>query len=208
MKKLRNSTFFINENMELTIYKSNFNKKIHCCSEGTIALEYGQEMIIIGLDNLNCMFKRFEFMFNQALHKKLLIDSSMIIDPGIVENQYYHAVHKEEKYDIDSFRIEKDARGLPYWIGHNYMLCGFRHRQTWLYNDKYGNIILEVTPSYHSLIKRRKKKMSFTRWMDTKYKPILKRIIKKEVAEEWVILAKNMLSMIQKNKEKEASIKK
>lgn len=82
-------------------------------------------------------------------------------------------------------------------MGYKYSLCGFRHRKTWLYNDKYGNIILEVNPSYDSLVKRRKRKVLFTQYMKIKYKPILKRIISRDIAEKWIILAKNMLTLIQ-----------
>ena len=58
----------------------------------------------------------------------------------------------------------------------------------WIYNDKEGNIVLEITPPFATLFFEaypEEEPISFDEWMKD-YKPLLVTTISKQTAQQWV----------------------
>jgi hypothetical protein len=191
--------FSINKNDGLKIF---YDKNAHFCyyphTALTIKYVSNRASFIIGLVDIDEFVHKIRLFISQLLQGNKQLDESFNNNIGYIGN-YYNASVFDNKHYIDNMIFKNDFfESIPYWIGENHTLCGYRHRQTWLYNDDFGNIILEVTPSYYSLNKRRQNKISFEKWMK-KYKPILKRTISKEIAQQWLLQMEDLLAIINQN---------
>jgi hypothetical protein len=173
-------------------------KEIFCCDELRIyILRKSIEGLVIGEYDATVLLSRLIDLLKKCLLDNLRLDLSVKDKLGFLDNKYDDYLWNEHS-KLDKTFVEKPLENITYWIGEDYTLCGYRHRQTWLYNDDFGNIILEVTPSYYSLNKRRRNKISFEKWMK-KYKPILKRTISKEIAQQWLLQMEDLLAIINQN---------
>lgn len=90
-----------------------------------------------------------------------------------------------------------------FWIGMNYQVWRHRPWVTWMYNDKNGNIILEITPEYPYLFTngKRKIKKPFQEWLKS-YKPLVVRIVPVEVAVQWLEQANKIIAIIEQKWDK------
>lgn len=125
-------------------------------------------------------------MVNSDQFKKLIngtniLDLSINSDLGFEYNECYNKGI--------TFKYFKDC-----WFEGN------RHKQirpyydSWLYNDKDGNIIFEITPFYpgHSVNKKTfPDRIPYKEWIKD-YKPIIKVMIPKENVKQWIKQAKGL----------------
>ena len=85
-------------------------------------------------------------------------------------------------------------------IIEKYHFEGNTHKQiqpyfeSWLYNNKEGNIIFEITPFYpwHNVTKKANpEKISYKKWIKD-YKAVVKTIIPKENLKQWITQAEEV----------------
>ena len=106
---------------------------------------------------------------SELLEGKRLLNSSIKNDIGFEWNLFFNDNTKTTKaYDYSW--MSNDHKGIrPYY-------------NSWLYNDKVGNIILEITPFYPWYYVNRRtcpERIPFKEWIKS-YKPTVKTIIPKE----------------------------
>lgn len=167
---------------------------IHCCYEGHILFQNKKRAFIIGNTSIIEAAKRLRFLCEKALSNQLCLHESIKNNIGLLENEYNN-VFWEETYSTVTRTFIKEGSS---WIGNRYSLWGAKNKATWLYNDQYGNIILEITPWFHSSYRNRFEKLPFAQWIKS-YKPILKRIIPKETAKQWIVQADKLINIIEQN---------
>lgn len=126
------------------------------------------------------------FFLEYEKTKKLLnnthqLDQSIIHDLGFEWNEFY----------IDNLKSNKCFD--YHWLS-NYHIGIRPYYNSWLYNDKDGNIIFETTPFYpwHNVNKRTQPdRIPYKEWIKS-YKPIVKTIIPKENFKQWITQAEKM----------------
>ena len=117
----------------------------------------------------------------QLINNEAIFDDSSN-DLGFEWNQFYQGLIKDtdvlEKYHFES-NSHKQIR--PYF-------------NSWLYNDKDGNVIFEITPFYPWHGESKKSNPDFITYKQfmKNYKPILKTIIPKENLIQWIAQAKEL----------------
>lgn len=147
--------------------------------------------LLIGRDISINIAEQFISLFTKAINKCLVLDESCY-NIGRLDNEYDSSVwiYKDE----NRISIKKD--GHDNWIGEQYRLCVYKERVSWLYNDQYGNIILEVTPWFN--VRKYKNQVVYEKWIKN-YKPILKRTIAPEIAQKWIQQMEVLLRTVRVN---------
>lgn len=119
--------------------------------------------------------------FKRLMRGENILDVSTIADLGFTYNECYN-------------------KGISFESFFDYYFEGNAHNPTppyfdsWLYNDKDGNIIFEITPFYpwHGKTKKTNpEKVSYKEWIKD-YKPTLKTMIPKENLKQWIEQAKEL----------------
>ena len=131
-----------------------------------------------------------QILLKKALKNELQLDESFTYDIGYYWNFY---LNKDKK--IDNFN--KNYSEL-----RNYFIFDSLF-PTFIYNDIDGNIIIITIPLYPHVLSYKKRKPSynhFLKWMQS-YKPLLKTIIPKKTAEQWLAQATQILMTIDENSE-------
>lgn len=154
--------------------------------------------IIIAQHSTYFNIKDFRDALNNVLHKKLIVHESITKDIGFLSNQYFK--------DKTGFLIENFANNgekLELWVGYRYHLweayANKKRYVTWMYNDRSGNIILKITPSFsHYNTKERQNFIPFKKWL-LRYKPYYTAIIPKAIAQEWYERADMIVKTIDNN---------
>ncbi len=135
--------------------------------------------------------KRFHELLTHALENKLQLHESITKDIGYLENiEKKYCQKNPNTYD----HTWKRSPDLTYenqenyfsWVGYKYQLWGYDNVATWIYNNKDGAIIFEITKRYPYLFTENKKniKIAFRKWMKS-YNRLFVCIIPYEVAQEW-----------------------
>ncbi|MBI2353314.1 hypothetical protein HYV11_03695 [Candidatus Dependentiae bacterium] len=141
------------------------------------------------------------FMLKKALNNELALDNSIKKDLGFYLAKY----HKNKKNKCLKYKIGPD--GYQYWIGFNYNVYNASssyQQYTWIYNDKEGNIIFEITPSYtwsYNWIRDGEIFTKYSDWLKT-YKPYMIKKISKETAQEWITQLDELIEKVTKNDER------
>jgi hypothetical protein len=78
----------------------------------------------------------------------------------------------------------------------SYRICAAKKRAVWVYNNKFGSIMLEITPWFEVTESTEQKK--YEQWIQ-QYRPIAKRIITIEKAHELVEQIRSLLRIIRIN---------
>jgi hypothetical protein len=148
-------------------------------------------MLIIGQEAFITIIEEFIRRIFYALKNELLLDESCY-NIGLVANQYDYVFWIEKNNDRSAFKHIRNTC----WIGYEYKLFAYKSRISWLYNDRYGNIVLEVTPWFN--VYKCKDKAIYKQWIKN-YKPILKRTIAPEIAQKWIKQMEKLLNLIRVN---------
>jgi hypothetical protein len=159
--------------------------------EVMILFDEKKHSLLIGRDICINIAEQFISLFTKAINNSLVLDDSCN-NIGHIDNEYDSSVWIYR--DEHRISIKKNDHGN--WIGEQYRLCVYKERVSWLYNDQYGNIILEITPWFN--VRKCKSKASYEKWIKN-YKPILKRTIAQEVAQKWIQQMKVLLRMVRIN---------
>jgi len=184
--------FVLNNEEEIVIKLHNQNDVIHCCYKAPIIfLQKSQELLLSKGDIQENMYI-LAALLNKALSNNLQLHSSITQDIGFLFNRD----RNEEKPDLAYEKVER----VSFWVGDKYKLWSYRVA-TWLYNDQAGNIIFEITPIYPQTFRNPAKDLDiddYEAWMKT-YKPVLIRIIPKDIARIWLAQANDILKLIEEN---------
>jgi hypothetical protein len=112
---------------------------------------------------------------SELIEGKKVLDSSIVHDIGFEWNQFFNNVSNKTKA-FDYHWMCNDHKVIrPYY-------------NSWLYNDKDGDIIFEITPFYpwHNVNKRTQPdRIPYKKWIKS-YKPTVKTIIPKENFKRWI----------------------
>ncbi|WP_162801681.1 aminoglycoside phosphotransferase family protein [Candidatus Chromulinivorax destructor] len=186
-KSLR--TFSINDNEKIVLELSHPYDQLHCCYNPTIHfMQYNHKMSINKGKDARDLTEQFIKILEKCLENKLPLPHD-IQDLGIVVNQYRNQNPKKnvpyEPCDLlDEYVI----------VDHDYFMM--------LYNDKHGNIMLQISPAYPLRNRYGKKRPSynnFLRWMKKSYKTKATCILSKEIAKKWLYQLHQILKIITTN---------
>jgi len=138
-----------------------------------------------------------EHLLSCSKNKLKLHDSLQEHLLGFYKNQY-----RKKRYRKNLIYEVSDCN-YSYWVGDKYVLfnaAGKGNPDSWLYNDKDGNIVFEITPVYpwfYSDPEPDETFLKYSEWMKT-YQPYLKRVISKDIAERWLFELQQLISIVQK----------
>src|SRR3990167_1546125 len=106
---------------------------------------YIRKMHLLADDCLQYNLFALREMLQEAIGELLVLHKSISEDIGILWNMELNG---------NSGMSYIEYEGQQFWVGEKYLLWSTPSKcntnlSTWLYNDKNGNIIFEVTPTYH-----------------------------------------------------------
>jgi hypothetical protein len=144
-------------------------------------------------------------LLSRALDNKLQLHDSIKKGIGYLDNvridYEYHQFDEDEDKDWEpcpelAYELQD---GYPCWVGFRYNFLACSDFATWIYNDKNGTIVLEITPQYpHFDAKDTSKvRISYDGWLK-EYKPLFVRIISPDIARQWLQQADQVIGHIEK----------
>ena len=180
---------------------------VHCCYWGHIFFIQEHHSYLLMHDTIMYCQQCFAGILKKVLANKLKLHSSMQLhgplnkDIGFCFNE-----SRQSKPDLVR-KVEENGEGGG-WIGMKYMVWGSKVI-TWIYNDSDGNIIFELTPSFPGEPTYKfddepptPEEIANSAWYEEwikSYKPILIRKIPREVAQQWLEQAEEILKTIEDN---------
>jgi hypothetical protein len=173
------------------------------CDEIPILFLYNKHHYVLNTDFIHEAMYKLRALLTKALANKLPLHKSIKKNIGYLWNEYLQ--------DKPGF-VYKTVDGFDYWVGQSNLLWNTPstvkpETATWLYNDNNGSIILEITPTYpwHFVEpKEGEVKIPYEQWI-MQYKPLIIRIIPREVAEQWLKQAQDLVAMLEKHNQSESS---
>lgn len=144
----------------------------------------------------------FQEMYDLLDQLKLVLNKELFLHPSIKKNIGFYENQYRKKEDRKNLIYENNEYGR-FWIGVSYSLfssCGKGNPDSWLYNDKDGSIVFEITPAYpwcYSEPEPDETFITYSEWMKT-YQPYLKRVISKEVAQKWLVELQELTNIVEK----------
>jgi len=183
-------TFKLNDHATIIIRLNHPNDIVDAGYQTRFFLKNYNHQYSIAYNFVRSNIADLQKLLNKALKNQLQLDEYFIHDIGYYWNFY---LNKDNKIDNvnENYSILRD-----YFIFDSLF-------PTFIYNDINGNIIIIITPLYPHVLSCRKRKPShryFLKWMKN-YKPIFKTIISRELAQQWIDQAQQILDEIDKNTE-------
>ncbi|HLC06890.1 MAG TPA: hypothetical protein VJJ26_01755 [Candidatus Babeliales bacterium] len=195
--------FLINEKEKIVLRSQDPLDEISCCYDALISLVQEKRTILLSDDDIIQNMRIFALLLKEALGHSLLLDSSLD-DIGFVYNQFCRFLWSEDELSATDNFFYEDGDKNKDWIGMRYHLWAGGNNVTWLYNDKNGAIILEVTPFYPYLHVDPNEELNYIpyeEWIKD-YKPYFTTTISKEMAEQWLAQADSIVKQINDNVER------
>ena len=166
-----------------------FEKVDYCCSEITAYFIDKNKQLKIGQQTAGEFFESFIKKIKKVINNDLQLHESLTYNLGFMQNQYYQ--------DKSGFSMVSTIhRSKPYWVGFNYSVWSTYGDanplvSTWLHNDLNGNIIFEATKDYpwHFIeLEGEPDSLEFITYDEfmKDYKPLIHRIIPRDVAITWL----------------------
>ncbi|MBP6869899.1 hypothetical protein KBC04_03390 [Candidatus Babeliales bacterium] len=166
-----------------------FNQADLCCTEVQVYFIDKQRQINIGEQSIGEIFEPLITCLKKAINKNLRLHESLTQNLGFMQNQYY-------QNKADFFRVAASNDMSSYWVGFDYEICSVSaeaksYFSAWLYNDIDGKIIFEVTKDYpwHFMeLEDNSEDPDFQTYEEfmKDYKPLITRVIPRQVAIEWL----------------------
>jgi len=170
----------------------NFNEMNMCCDE-VKAYFINEYKLRVGQDVAGDFFESFIRKLKKAINNKLQLHESLIKNLGFMQNEYYHEPSRDKPCFI---KILSKSGESKFWVGLNYQIWetfadANPYVSTWLYNDDDENIIFEVTKNYKwhfTILEGVSEDPEFETYEEfmKKYKPLIHRVIPRDVAIEWL----------------------
>jgi hypothetical protein len=177
-----------------------------CYCFDSIIFVHDHKQIILSLSYLpDDMRRLYDALFN-ALNNNRQLHSSINQDIGYLANLYYK--HEEKVFDEDIEipkigALEYDyEEGYDSWVGFRYHLWSHDNIMTWLYNNKNGDIIFEITPKYPYFFLEDKTsiQISYEVWIKS-YEPLFVHAVNKNVAKKWLNQVDDVIALLEKKLE-------
>jgi len=128
-----------------------------------------------------CYFFTESKRAQKLLNRELVLYKNIVNDLGFEWNQFYAGKQKSDEVFKYHWVSNSHKQIPPYY-------------NSWLYNDEYGNIILEITPFYPWFGETKKtypEKISYKEWIKN-YKPTVKVIISQKNMKQWIKQAEEL----------------
>ena len=163
----------------------------HCYGEIVAIFVDHDKGLIIGEATPSNFFAACIIRLQKALNNELGLHPSIKQNLGYMENKYSHQL---PHLSSDFVKILSKTGESLYWVGLDYHVWSAYTTTkpmvaTWLYNDDQGNIIFEVTPLYRwSFFPDEPEDPDFITYEEfmQNYKPLLTRVIPRNVAITWL----------------------
>ena len=194
-----NITFSFNNLEKIVIELEEPFEVVHCCYQAPIVLYFENKKYLLMDDAVRYRICLFITLLTKVLNNEFQLHESIKEDIGYLRN---------EEFQNKSGLVYEKSKTIDCWVGAKHSLWSGEGVSTWLYNDKKGNIIFEITPHYKYHFSDPEKTpnfMPYEEWAKN-YKPYLIRIIPTDVAKQWLDLAHNVLKKIDENTAKEKMI--
>ncbi|MBP6870238.1 hypothetical protein KBC04_05120 [Candidatus Babeliales bacterium] len=173
------------------------DEPINADFECQIAFEdQGQRIFITQDSTLDIFISTLHKLLRKGVHQELLLHKSMIENPGYLYNQWLNEADTNLIYLTNQYHE-------TYWVGFKYQLTSHVYT-SWIYNNKKGDIIFEMTPIYPaSLIDESNpiEVANYKKWMKN-YQPVVTEIIPKEIAQQWLAQTTEISATLDKNSAK------
>jgi hypothetical protein len=192
-----NIVFKLNEQEKIVIELEESLENIDSCYQEYMNF-YRDNVILcrFSLDTIRYYLATLQILLKSALANNLQLHESITIDIGFLDNE-----DCQEKKNLIYDGI--------HWVGRKYaFIAGYWNEKSWfsswIYNDGLGNIVFELTPKYkwHFYNKKEAKKykdyVPYEEWIKN-YKPLLIRVIPREIAQQWLHQAEEILKKIEEN---------
>lgn len=194
--------FTLSECESIKITTSNFNTIDYCCSEMQAYFLNEQQLLCIGQDTAGGFFESFITKLKTAIDRNLQLHESLTQNLGFMYNE-----KRQGKQGF--FMIKASDNKSIYWVGANYKIWSTYTTtkpilSTWLYNDYEGNIIFEITKNYKwSAYPDEPEDPNFVTYDEfmKDYKPLIHRVIPRDVAIQWLEQAMKIYRGIFKSEE-------
>jgi len=190
--------FSINDMERIVISLEDDLQNIDCCYEQPILLNEGFSEIVLANIPIYYAMQKFSASLQQALDIELVFHKSIIRDIGYLYNEYSFNKSLEDK----SIFVEIVANKKTFWVGYKYYIWSSCLKNssfaTWMYNNRDGFIIFEVTPLYVVYDEEESNYIAYEDWIKN-YKPYLIRTLSRETAQQWLEKANYIVEQIDKN---------
>lgn len=189
--------FMLNSGDKIIIKLKEPLTEVHCCYMTDMMLQHSQQKILLSREPIFFNMEKLAELLQKALDNKLFLHDSIRDDIGYLSNEYFQG---RNGFVINGF--SKKSSG---WVGDFYYLWEGSKQKiryvTWLYNDNNGEIIFEVTPAYPYLFCDPDKELNYVSYQEwiKNYKPYLKVVMSKQVGQEWLKQANQIIEQIKTN---------
>lgn len=191
-KNLRTFTINSHEKIEIKLFHS--YDQIHCCYHPQIYfMRYNHKLSINKHEDFREIAEQFIRLLKSALENKSSLPDT-VQDLGTLANHHHTPKDPKNYYQTDEHDQASNTLNKYQLSSHEYF--------AFLYNDKDGNIILQISPEYPFQNKRKKQMPSynnFLRWMRKSYKQTIIRMIPRATAQEWLAQAHQISAIINNN---------
>lgn len=195
--------FKLNETEKLIVDLEKPFEQLPCYCQTTVSFYEGVTEYILTLDDdLESSMSRFSESLAQALNGELSLHDSLREDIGYLHNEYlkYALNDNEDEWQLNPNLVYEDET----WVGFHYQIWSCRQWAAWIYNDKQGEIIFEITSRYPGFFVNDGGLVvmpSYEEWIQT-YQPTITRVIPKDIALQWLKQASQILVYIKKQFDK------
>lgn len=179
-------TFHFSDHEYIQIKMHSIAESLHCCTQIPMIYSAKSQDILLSIGSVKTNMYIFAKLLRKALSGTLQLDASIQKNIGYLYNQDLHEERGDLKYE--------DFGALAFWVGQSYQLWAYQSA-SWLYNDKNGDIVFEITPLYIP----KKQNFDVQEYQDflKNYAPILIKIISKATAQELLHKAELILHKIE-----------
>ncbi|MBI2352853.1 hypothetical protein HYV11_01250 [Candidatus Dependentiae bacterium] len=191
------SLCLVSDNLPMQEVYTCYHLKMYWCND--------KNRLLIGQDSSGEFVYQFERLLPLALKHQLKLDASIKKSFGF----YWNEIFADRRSFVNlAYRYTDDNKTLN-WIGTKYILSETLDSvspsiTTWLYNNEDGDIILEVTEMFTWSEQEVASSEEMDRYFEflKNFKPILKQVIPKKVAEQWLRKAKKWYKIFYDNEQK------
>lgn len=183
-----NIVFQLNDSEKLIIELEEPLANVDYCYLEMMYFLHDQSKILLWKDSIRYNLECLRNILNQALHNQLKLHESITQDIGYLyneclQNKSYLTCTKEDNV----------------WVGYKYQFTGGNGFMIWIYNEKNGDIIFEITPYFvEQSYEKIDNFLDYNKWIKG-YRPILIRIVPRETAQHWLDQADKILATIKNN---------
>lgn len=192
--------FTLNEKSELIFTSEGSLENLLNCDMGKINFSTPHFHVLLRDDFICEGFFILRHLLQEALHNELQLHESITNDIGLMWNKELHR-------DLDL--VYEKCEGQQFWVGQRNLAWSTPGNvnprlSTWVYNDKNGNIIFEITPNYRwhfvDPLPEEKDYISYEEFMKN-YEPLVITTVSKKVAHRWLEQIDALLEMIEHNEQ-------